>query len=449
MNSLLTFMRSAVEEQKKLDNQKLSYRIDEKKYLSNLKREVWIYRRNNKKLLTQDLEAKKFDREDFEIIRDFVYIVCGHFFINESYQTIEKDYQEICSFFIALLLERNTLWVINFLKYFDPQSSYYKLVKALTLFRLSKDPVYELPRRQQEVSDLLYSVVQENPGEFLRALSIMKEYIDRVFSVLRSIETRVDFVVGNSSKSWIFWSGTSELSSWLVKFFEEEPIAIYEPTQEEEFSALIEQEKENYKSERDFKDKQLELLRTQLEKLQRENLQLQEYVKREGSQQKNIDGIQQDVHSNSYYIGQLQERRKYYKIMIVWGSDKANKAYSNLRKKKIDFLEQFGLNWSQFELVGSYSDQKDRKFTRKIYDSLLLERTNFVIVLQTDHESPFAKLIEKPEIWNKITVFAEREGKGNPAFVSQKFSQERFSFYLNKALEKYETEQENTRNIIC
>ena len=116
MNSLLTFMRSAVEEQKKLDNQKLSYRIDEKKYLSNLKREVWIYRRNNKKLLTQDLEAKKFDREDFEIIRDFVYIVCGHFFINESYQTIEEDYQEICSFFIALLLERNTLWVINFLK---------------------------------------------------------------------------------------------------------------------------------------------------------------------------------------------------------------------------------------------------------------------------------------------------------------------------------------------
>ena len=70
----------------------------------------------------------------------------------------------------------------------------------------------------------------------------------------------------------------------------------------------------------------------------------------------------------------------------------------NLRKKKIDFLEQFGLNWSQLELVGSYSDQKDRKFTRKIYDSLLLERTNFVIVLQTDHESPFAKLIENPEI---------------------------------------------------
>lgn len=131
--------------------------------------------------------------------------------------------------------------------------------------------------------------------------------------------------------------------------------------------------------------------------------------------------------------------------MIIGGGDKANKWYNKLKKDKPNFLEDFGLNWEQLELKGTYQLQKDRKFVKSVEDALFLGNVDFILVLQTDHESPFVKLLENPEIGNRVTVFAEREWNNNPLFTSQKFSQERFYFYLKKALEKYEREVENTK----
>lgn len=73
---------------------------------------------------------------------------------------------------------------------------------------------------------------------------------------------------------------------------------------------------------------------------------------------------------------------------------------------------------------------------------------DFVVALQTDHESPFFALLNDPDIGHRITIFSERENNNeNPAFTGQKFSQERFRYYLNKALRKFEREIENTQLI--
>jgi hypothetical protein len=360
--------------------------------------------------------------------------------MNDSFETIPKEYQEMCSFFIALSLQKKALGVKNFLKYFDPNSAYYARIKALTLFRLLQDPVKEIEGQLQEVSDLLYHSVQKDPESFPKALNILKEYVDRVFSLTRkTVDERVNFVMENSSQSWVFWYGHPEFSSWLVNFFKDEPI-IYEPT-DEEIRATEKQEIKIYLKQKEelIKDKEKKIfeLEQKITELQRENQELHDY------KQLSSPSITEEQEES------LRERRQYYRIIVVGGQEKVNKRYKKLQKDEPNFLEELGLQWSQLgKLKWSYDLQKDKKFVKSIENALSLSpwKADFVVALQTDHETPFARLIENPEFWNRITVFAEREENDkNPKYSDQKFSKERFFYYLQRALEKYEREVDNTK----
>lgn len=440
VHSALSFMQHIIEEQNNLYDIKLQYRNDDKEYLSILERSILDSWKEKHSELITIFNLNQFTWEDFECIRDFMQIIRGYFFANRSFKTISKEYQEICSFFIALTLQKKVLWANNFLKYFDPSSAYYNRIKALTLFRILQNPKKEIEWKLQIVSDLLYESVQNDPESFPKALSILKEYLDRVFSLTRkTIDQRVNFVTENESKSWISWYGTPELSTWLVHFFSTEPVS-YEPTLEELKEASIKDAelyvKQQEQSLSEQKEQEILFLKQRVEELQRENLQLQNNINELLPRHSEVPNLS------------LMEKRQFYRIVIVWGSENANKSYTNLKKKKPDFLQEFGLHREQLELQGNYDLQKDRKFSKKIKDGLLLGNIDFVVALQTDHESPFANLIEDLEIWNRIMVFAKREGSANPIFTGQKFSQEKFHFYINKALEKYERELENTKSVL-
>lgn len=440
VHPVLSFMQHILEEQNNLYDIKLQYRNDDKEYLSILEKSILEFWKKKGLELIKVFNSNQFTWEDFECIRDFMQILRGYFFMNLSFKTISKEYQEICAFFIALTFQKKVLWANNFLKYFDPNSAYYNRIKALTLFRVLQNPKKEIEGKLQEVSDLLYISVQKEPESFSKALNILKEYVDRVFSLTcKTVEARVDFVVENVFPSWIFWCWQVEFSSWLVAFFEEDSIG-YEPTIEEIRDAdrkeIISYFKQKEYELSKIREEKIWELEKRIDELQRESKKLHQSL----CSLSTVSSVDSEVF--------LWEKRQFYKILIIGGADKANKWYNKLRKDKPNFLEDFGLNWGQLELRGSYQLQKDRKFVKSIEDSLLLEFVNFILVLQTDHESPFVKLLENPELSNRITVFAEREWKNNPFCSSQKFSQDRFYFYLKKALEKYEREIENTKTSI-
>ena len=99
-----------------------------------------------------------------------------------------------------------------------------------------------------------------------------------------------------------------------------------------------------------------------------------------------------------------------------------------------------------WELYGNYNKQKTQKnFAKKIENDLLRWSINFVLALQTDHETWFYKLLNNSEFLSRITYFAEREENNqNPKYSDQAFSEERFYYYLGRAIEKYERANENT-----
>lgn len=97
------------------------------------------------------------------------------------------------------------------------------------------------------------------------------------------------------------------------------------------------------------------------------------------------------------------------------------------------------------ELKGNYAKQHDKNFVKWLENQLLLWHTDFILAFHMDHETAFANLMNNAEFTNRITIFGKREDNNwNPKYNNQWFSQDAFIYYLNKACEKYEREQQNS-----
>jgi hypothetical protein len=103
-----------------------------------------------------------------------------------------------------------------------------------------------------------------------------------------------------------------------------------------------------------------------------------------------------------------------------------------------EIYKDWWLEVRQFHLEWDYKKQKDKKLAKKVEDALSWNIANFVIILQSDHNTALASLIENPEYTTRITVFWEREENDwNPAY-GQKLSNSSFKHYLKRAINKYE-----------
>ena len=148
----------------------------------------------------------------------------------------------------------------------------------------------------------------------------------------------------------------------------------------------------------------------------------------------------------------IKDKRKNYRITVVWGADKSIKWYNfNMKDNKFKnrLHNDFYLNEKQFDLKWSYNQQKNKNLKRDIEDDLIFDRADIVIVLQTDHETEFKNRINEiitdknNPYWHRITEFWELEENWQSKYNDQKFTADRFYHYLDKALTKYELHQEN------
>ncbi len=144
------------------------------------------------------------------------------------------------------------------------------------------------------------------------------------------------------------------------------------------------------------------------------------------------------------------ERRKLYRITVIWWSPESIKWFNNLQKNK-DFMDKleniYHLEFKQLELVWDYKKQQDKKFADKIENDLIFWNTDFVIALQTDHETPLINLIKKfrddVEYKHRINYFWQADENWNISKDNQHFSYTKFDKYLEVALNKYETSENN------
>ena len=183
MHKLIIRLETFVQQEQELYDVKVQYIKNDQEYLDLFAASIKSYRKEQQKNLIQALNWDEFSWSDFELIRDFMQILRGYFLMNCSFATIPEEYQQMCAFFITLTLLKKALWTNNFLKYFDPNSAYYNRIKALSLFRILKNPKQEIESKLQEVSDLLYLSVQKEPESFPKALNILKEYLENVFAL--------------------------------------------------------------------------------------------------------------------------------------------------------------------------------------------------------------------------------------------------------------------------
>ena len=126
------------------------------------------------------------------------------------------------------------------------------------------------------------------------------------------------------------------------------------------------------------------------------------------------------------------EKRAFYRIWIIWWSDKTNKVFNGWKKNRQGC---FWIKANQLELLWDYNKQHDNKFAKQIHDSLEFNDLDFIIFLQSDHET---KLIElEKDFPNRVTILWRRWVDDNDGSI-QRFSNWRFLHYLEQALKKYE-----------
>ena len=147
----------------------------------------------------------------------------------------------------------------------------------------------------------------------------------------------------------------------------------------------------------------------------------------------------------------LIEKRSYYRIIVVWWSSNSIWWFKTLMKNNL-YVERLNkyyyLNVKQFELKWTYDMQKDKKFSKQIQDWLDFWLTDFVIVLQSDHATALNNLINDPYYSARITYFWELDEEWKISKINQKFSPEKFDFYLEKALKKYEKMNDINSNLL-
>ena len=396
--------------------------------------------------------------EEFWILKDVLNILRWKYFFNSSYKTIDKNYQEMCNFFIKVQLKKNDIWIDNFLRYFDPESWFYKRVRALTLFRLLKDPKNEIWEICWEVSDLLYEWISVEPDSLDKSLNILKEYIDRVFSIkYRTFESRQEFISTKRSDSWEILCTLPDFQSWLTNYISgEEKVIIKNDVEEYESS-----EKDNNKEEKTEENKRIQALEAKIAEItasfnailkqkDEENSALAAKLELVNHAAKISSQKQEETTKETKETDEdILEKRATYKILVIWWREKNNKKYNFDLKNWFDWelYEQYWIHPNQlWELYWDYDKQKTQKdFARNIENDLLLWNVNFVIILQTDHETDlYNKIINNSDFWSRITYFAEREeNNANPKYSDQKYTKDRFLYYMWRAIEKYERAERN------
>ena len=504
----------------------------------NLDRNIWdekAFWLENKDWITKLVEWNVFNQEEFSEIKNAMDIFRWKYLMNCRYMTIDKDYQDICRLFIALTFQKRALWIKNYLRYFDPNTAYYKRVYALDLFRNLDNPKEEIEDLLPIVWKTLVEAAELEPEWIFKTENIFKEYIERIFTLTRlDIESRTDFLIISDEYLDYFYANT-DLNEWVLNIINDDAESINEPEEIEEetdswkeeviepenVEPVIDNEKieldrknkeqtqiiENLQKVSDEKDSVISELKKKIESIQKwaedllnaktieidqlveelnqvrkenvdskiknlekENelehrIELMKWVIKDLNEKANkIEETKSKLEENSTPLltikqplqeiveekisEKLLERRKYYRIIVVWGSEKMIRKFKKelMNDKELESFmnNEYWLQIKQFELEWDYDKQSDKDFAKKIENDLIFDRVNFVLAVHTDHNTGLNNLIKDSNYTTRITVFWEREEKNaNPKYW-QNLSLDSFKYYVKRALDKYERDLINS-----
>lgn len=203
--------------------------------------EVFKFRKDNSETIKRLIKKKLINKVDYNWIKKSFDIFYNHYtatfkncvgvFFDENewsifdklepinYLSINPIFYDICKNFIALSLQHNEK-IIWYLKIFNPNDSYYKKMKALSLIRFSNYGIDEYESLFWDISDLLQDAVNKDQtsDNINDCVKISIEYLSVVFTTkYRTIYERINYINNNWNADFI---NTLRSNSYFKRRFE-------------------------------------------------------------------------------------------------------------------------------------------------------------------------------------------------------------------------------------
>lgn len=125
---------------------------------------------------------RQWSYDDLLNLADHIEEIRWRYFMASQWQ-IDDTYQWLAQIIISIKIKTKDLWVENYLRYFDQESAYILRMKALVWFRLLEHPVQDIESKYIPTTILVYKSYLSDPKTINKARDVLKEYIDRLFSL--------------------------------------------------------------------------------------------------------------------------------------------------------------------------------------------------------------------------------------------------------------------------
>lgn len=185
-------------------------------------------------LLQRESDLKKFRLANIPVVKDSIrhssyndlIDLADHIeeirwkYFMLSQWKIDEVYQWIAQIIISIKIKTKDLWVENYLRYFDPESAYLLRMKALVWFRLLENPVQDIESKYIPTAILVHKSYTSDPKTINKARDVLKEYIDRLFSLrfttFSQRNSRYELISKSDNESLQFWLKDNDFRTWLL-----------------------------------------------------------------------------------------------------------------------------------------------------------------------------------------------------------------------------------------
>lgn len=354
----------------------------------------------------------RMQENKYETIRDLVNNLEVRFFATATPSTLHPTYKKLLTGWTSLMIKQKEVWIDDYLRFFTSDDWQYWKIRTLILFRLCRNPAWELPVIFPRLLDLLAEAYQKNPEWIQNIISIWQEYCSRVFmlSTFQSVSEKQKFLRIDHS----FYSILSETETYqpylkktlLTDIYIEDDILPAEITEPKD--TIVQQEPtDNLRATQLIQiEEDYLVLYEKFEILHREHLALQ----------KNYDSLLAFYKDKEQWIVEEEilpkkwpveiDRTQYRFWLIFWSSHSA-KSFERDNKNKNDLYLEYGLTKDNFEVfTREWGDQA------RLNISPILNRLNWIwakplsglIVFELDHETELNSLVNNPDYSSQIFV---------------------------------------------
>ena len=365
-----------------------------------------------------------FDEDDFKIISQAIEKLKDFSFKNYDYTNIDENFQSICKNYINLSLRFNQK-VDNYLKYFDPASSFYKRIQALYLFRFFEWNKSDLYQVFEPLCKLLYEIVNNYSENIPEAYSIYKEYIDIIFTwVYVTAPSQASFFKNNFNKSFsnllkveefqvdwylntdtsrfnIEWCPINTIEYWNIY----EDILIQEEKERNEFQAAIKAEWEN---EQDAKREFEAIARAEWESEQDAKREFEAIARAEWESEQNAKREFEAI-ARAEWENEQDAKREFEAIARAkWESEQDAKRESFVKEESQSYkelLEEELIQNKELEEISKNEDELNKWYKELLeWEKKLVKEYKELTKAYEELLNEYKKLKEKKDLTNNSKI---------------------------------------------